>query len=94
MAQRFPPAVTLLEVEMVLAPRALKSMITCNEFVFPGRSIVIGSGHGGKLAKVLLGPISQAAHKRAMRPAAPPVGLWTFVDDTVVRSEGNQSSVR
>ena len=94
MTQGFPPVVTLLEVQLFLAPRVLKSRTTCSDLIFPGRSIVAGSGHGVKLAKVFLGPILQAAHDRAIVPTAAPVGLWTFVDDTVVRSEGVQSTVR
>eukprot|EP00959_Pyramimonas_sp_CCMP1952_P139419 2917647-Pyramimonas_sp.AAC.1 len=47
------------------------------------RSIVAGSFNGGKLAKVYLGPTLQRAHVNHTH-----AGLWTFVDDTVARTEG------
>ena len=72
MAQGFPPAVTLLEVQLFLAPRVLKSRTSCSELVVPERSIVAGSAHGVKLAKVFLGPILESVHERANSPCAPP----------------------
>ena len=50
------------------AKPVLKSKATCNEFVFPGRSIAIGSGHGAKFAKVFL---CQFRRQRAIALASP-----------------------
>eukprot|EP00959_Pyramimonas_sp_CCMP1952_P139212 2913947-Pyramimonas_sp.AAC.1 len=60
--QGFPSTVTLVEVQMFLAPRILRSRNVASDLTLPIRSIVAGSAHGVKLAKVFLGPISSAAH--------------------------------
>eukprot|EP00959_Pyramimonas_sp_CCMP1952_P203241 4250182-Pyramimonas_sp.AAC.1 len=60
--QGVPLIVALLEVQMFLAPRILRSRNIASDLNFPTRSIVAGSARGVKLAEVFLGPILSAAH--------------------------------
>eukprot|EP00959_Pyramimonas_sp_CCMP1952_P149719 3132536-Pyramimonas_sp.AAC.1 len=60
----FPPIVTLLEVHLFLAPRTLKARAMASIPLFPTRSIVAGSAHGVKMAKLFLGPILERVRIR------------------------------
>eukprot|EP00959_Pyramimonas_sp_CCMP1952_P442037 9253612-Pyramimonas_sp.AAC.1 len=83
LAQSYPAVVALLEVQMFLAPRVLKSRAMASEFVFPARSLVAGSSKGVSLAKLFLGPIMEEAHGvLAVSQAKASSAIWTFVDDT------------
>ena len=77
-----------LEVQLFLSPRYLRMRGWVSDIIDPQRSIVAGSAHGGKLAKVYLGPILAKAHINYTH-----AGLWTFVDDTVARTEGEPTQV-
>ena len=70
LSQGYPAIVALLEFQMFLAPRVLKSLAMASDFVFPTRSLVAGSSKGVSLAKLFLGPILEAAHTK--------IGLWTI----------------
>jgi len=80
--------VVALEVQPFLSPRYLRMHGWVSDIIDPQRSIVAGSAHGGKLAKVYLGPILAKAHINYTH-----AGLWTFVDDTVARTEGEPTQV-
>eukprot|EP00959_Pyramimonas_sp_CCMP1952_P183658 3840221-Pyramimonas_sp.AAC.1 len=68
---------------MFAAPRLIKDKAVLSKPIEVSRSIVAGSPRGVSLAKVFLHPILQRAHT-----LSPRAGLWTFVDDTVARTEG------
>eukprot|EP00959_Pyramimonas_sp_CCMP1952_P385340 8076134-Pyramimonas_sp.AAC.1 len=53
-----------MELQIFLAPRYLKERQWISKPIKVGKSLAAGSPHGGKLAKVLLGPILQRAHDK------------------------------
>jgi len=59
---KFPPIVVALELQLFLSPRYLRMHGWVSDIIDPQRSIVAGSAHGGKLAKVYPGPILAKAH--------------------------------
>eukprot|EP00959_Pyramimonas_sp_CCMP1952_P128987 2697328-Pyramimonas_sp.AAC.2 len=73
---------------MFLGPRYLQERPAIGEAIWPTRSLVAGSARGVALAKVFLHPVLELAHR-----GNPSAGLWTFVDDTVVRCEGSVNTV-
>ncbi|CAK0847722.1 unnamed protein product [Prorocentrum cordatum] len=78
-----------LEVQMHLTPRLLKERQWVSREVQPWRSILAGSPEGVRLAKAFMGPILH----RAQLTKQADIGLWTFVDDTVLRSQGTEAKV-
>ena len=59
-----------------------------SEVIHPTRSLVAGSPHGVRSAKLFLRPLLQRAQARADF-----VTSWTFIDDAVLRSEGTATQV-
>ena len=87
--QGFPAVILAMELQMFLAPRYLRERQWISRPITIGKSLVAGSPHGGKLAKALLGPILQRAHEKYQFS----IMMKTFVDDTIIRSEGTASNV-
>eukprot|EP00959_Pyramimonas_sp_CCMP1952_P186730 3904810-Pyramimonas_sp.AAC.1 len=79
--------ITVLEVGMYAAPRLIKRGVLVSSALEPGKSIVAGSPRVD-MAKVMLRGLLQEAH--AVSPRA---GLWTFIGDTVCRTEGALAAV-
>ena len=84
LAQKFPAIVLRMELHLSLAPRFLKERKWLSREILPWRSLVAGSPHGAQLAKAFLGPL---LHQAQLNYQAR-IGLWTYVDDTAVRSQG------
>eukprot|EP00959_Pyramimonas_sp_CCMP1952_P087298 1826405-Pyramimonas_sp.AAC.1 len=78
-----------MEVQLYAGPRHLRQRAWLGRRLQPERSVVAGSAHGGKLAKVMLGPVVAHAHRACERAQ-----LWTFIDDTVIRSAGARQAVK
>ena len=89
LAQGFAAIVMALEVQPLMGPCHLRQQRWLGPCIQPQKSVVAGSAHGGKCAKVFLGPIKAAAHRKFEYAQ-----LWTFVDDTVVRAEGTKKHVK
>eukprot|EP00959_Pyramimonas_sp_CCMP1952_P067019 1399453-Pyramimonas_sp.AAC.1 len=56
--------VVLLELQICLAPRALKDRNWLSRRIQAQRGIVAGSPNGGRMAKAFLGPIMEKAHQQ------------------------------
>eukprot|EP00959_Pyramimonas_sp_CCMP1952_P278490 5822812-Pyramimonas_sp.AAC.1 len=78
-----PPIILLLEVQLYLAPRFLRSRQWVSMPIFASKGITAGPPHGTTLARPILLPILRQA-----RAQADLAQMWTFVDDTVLRVEG------
>ncbi|CAK0910541.1 unnamed protein product, partial [Prorocentrum cordatum] len=81
--------VAAMEVQLRAGPRHLRQRAWLGRRLQPERSVVAGSGNGGKLAQVMLGPAIARAHRACERAQ-----LWTFIDDAVIRSVGTRQSVK
>eukprot|EP00959_Pyramimonas_sp_CCMP1952_P045513 950980-Pyramimonas_sp.AAC.1 len=73
---------------MHAAPRLVMRGVSVSSALEPGKSIVAGSPRGVDMAKVMLHCLLQEAHV-----ASPRAGLWTFIDDTVCRTESARTTV-
>eukprot|EP00959_Pyramimonas_sp_CCMP1952_P126477 2645261-Pyramimonas_sp.AAC.1 len=73
-----------MELQIWLAPRALKDRSWVSHTVQAQRGTVAGSLDGGRMAKAFLGPIMERAHQRYGMQ----ILLRTFVDHAGVRVEG------
>eukprot|EP00959_Pyramimonas_sp_CCMP1952_P031254 655088-Pyramimonas_sp.AAC.1 len=78
-----------MEVQLYAGPRHLRQRAWLGRRLQPERSVVAGSVHGGKLAKVMLGPVIARAHRACERAQ-----LWTLIDDTVIRSAGTRQTIK
>ncbi|CAK0907803.1 unnamed protein product, partial [Prorocentrum cordatum] len=89
MKQGFPAITLTMELHMYLAPRYLREGQWLSKAITVGKSVAAGSPHGGELVKAMLGPPLQAAHQRYQLS----IMMRTFVDDTIIRTEGTESNV-
>ncbi|CAK0815944.1 unnamed protein product, partial [Prorocentrum cordatum] len=87
--QGFPAIVAAMEVQLYAGPRHLRQRAWLGRRLQPERSVAAVSGNGGKLTKVMLGPVIARAHRACERAQ-----LWTFIDDAVIRSVGARQSVK
>eukprot|EP00959_Pyramimonas_sp_CCMP1952_P145411 3044340-Pyramimonas_sp.AAC.1 len=78
-----------MEVQLCTGPRHLRQRAWLGRGLQPERSVVAGSVHGGKLAKVMLGPVIARAHRACERAQ-----LWAFIDDAVIRSVDTRQTVK
>ncbi|CAK0808398.1 unnamed protein product, partial [Prorocentrum cordatum] len=78
-----------ITAQLFVAPTHLRQQRWLGPRLAPQRSVVAGSSHGNKCAKLFLAPILRAAHLEWGHAQ-----LWTFVDDTVARAEGKLEHVR
>jgi len=84
----FSQTVLALEAEAFLAPRYLKRGEWVGPPIYASQSIVAGSTNGTTFGKIFLYPILQAAQAQAETTT-----IWSYIDDTVWRSEGTKCVV-
>ncbi|CAK0881441.1 unnamed protein product, partial [Prorocentrum cordatum] len=81
--EAYPAVVISLEAQAYLAPGRLRRHGWSSGAISAERSIVAGSNHGVKVGKLFLYPLLQR-----VSAGSPAVGLQTFVDDTILRTDG------
>eukprot|EP00959_Pyramimonas_sp_CCMP1952_P048726 1017771-Pyramimonas_sp.AAC.1 len=69
----FPPIILLLEVQLYLAPRFLRSRQWVSMPIFASEGIIAGSPHGTTLARLIVLPILRQAQAQAELAQ-----MWTF----------------